>query len=233
VPAPDNPLLDMLVAAALGVFPPADGLVEVLPSPPGPTDAVVAFAGHHVVSADVPPDEVLARLDPDDIAAAMRAPFLAWLGERLRARVGLADATLAAPGMGAPPPVRLLPVGADDVRGNERVERARRFRTDLRVFTTEDRAGVLILGRGLAGRMEASFEVDPASRSRGLGRALALAARSMVPADDPLFVQVTPGNAASLRAVLAAGYTPIGGEAQFLRPHALTLLTARDREPRS
>jgi L-amino acid N-acyltransferase YncA len=77
---------------------------------------------------------------------------------------------------------------------------------------------VLILGRGLAGRLEASFEVEPAQRSRGLGRALALAARSMVPEGEPLFAQVTPGNAGSLRAVLAAGFRPIGGEAQFLRP---------------
>jgi GNAT superfamily N-acetyltransferase len=212
-----NPLLEMLRAAAGGRFPPADGLVEVLPSPPGPTDAVVAFAGHHVVAAGVGSDEVHAHLDPDDIASAMRAPFLTWLGDRLGARVGLADATLAAFGVDTPPPVALRPVDVDDVEGNERVDRARRFRTDLRVLRTEDGAGVLIVGRGLAGRMEASFEVDPASRSRGLGRALAMSARSMVPAREPLFVQVTPGNAASLRAVLAAGYRPIGGEAQFLR----------------
>jgi hypothetical protein len=217
VPASDNPLLDMLVAAARGTFPAADGLVQVLPSPPGPTDAVVAFAGHHVVAADVPRDEVIAQLDPNDIAAAMRAPFLAWLGQRLGARVGLADATLAAPGLREPPPVPLDEALAADFAGTERVDRALRFRTDLRVFTTVDRDGVLILGRGLAGRMEASFEVDSASRSRGMGRALALAARSMIPEGEPLFVQVTPGNAASLRAVLAAGYRPIGGEAQFLR----------------
>jgi GNAT superfamily N-acetyltransferase len=218
VQASSNPLLDMLVAAARGSFPPADGLVEVLPSPPGPTDAVVAFAGHHLVAADVSADDVRAQLDPDDIASAMRAPFLTWLGQRLGARVGLADATLAAHGVAAPPPVPLVPAEADDMEGNERVERARRFRTDLRVFRTEDGAGVLVVGRGLAGRMEASFEVDPGHRSRGLGRALAMAARSMVREGEPLFVQVTPGNAASLRAVLAAGYRPIGGEAQFLRP---------------
>src|SRR5690242_14773427 len=99
-PTTDNRLLRMLLDAARGSFPPADGRVEVLPSPPGPTDAVVAFAGHHVVAADLPEDEVMANLDPEDIASAMRAPFLAWLGERLGARVGLADATLAAAGVG-------------------------------------------------------------------------------------------------------------------------------------
>jgi hypothetical protein len=34
----------------------------------------------------------------------------------------------------------------------------------------------------------------------------------MVPRDEPLFAQVTPGNVASVRALLAAGYTPIASE---------------------
>ncbi|HXM55375.1 MAG TPA: hypothetical protein VOB72_08295, partial [Candidatus Dormibacteraeota bacterium] len=34
----------------------------------------------------------------------------------------------------------------------------------------------------------------------------------LAPAGEPVFVQVSPGNAASLRVVLAAGYRPIGSE---------------------
>ncbi|NUR85978.1 MAG: GNAT family N-acetyltransferase, partial [Nonomuraea sp.] len=34
----------------------------------------------------------------------------------------------------------------------------------------------------------------------------------------PLWAQVAPGNAASVRAFLAAGYVPIGAEALLVRP---------------
>ena len=46
---------------------------------------------------------------------------------------------------------------------------------------------------------------------------LAAAARGLVPAGEHLFAQVAPGNVASLRAFLAAGYRPIGAEVLFLR----------------
>lgn len=44
---------------------------------------------------------------------------------------------------------------------------------------------------------------------------LAAAALGLVPAGAPLFAQVAPGNSSSLRAVLAAGYQPIGSEVLF------------------
>jgi L-amino acid N-acyltransferase YncA len=72
--------------------------------------------------------------------------------------------------------------------------------------------GLMTLGRGVLGRYEVSVEVQPKERGRGLGRRLALAARSLVPDNEPLFAQIAPGNAASARAFLAAGYKPIGSE---------------------
>ena len=73
-----------------------------------------------------------------------------------------------------------------------------------------------MVGRGLAGRWEAAFEVDEAARGRGLGRALVAAALDVVPAGDPVFLQIAPGNVPSLRAALAAArFTPIGGELLF------------------
>ena len=69
-----------------------------------------------------------------------------------------------------------------------------------------------MLGRGVADRWEVSFEVDPAARGRGTGRALAAAALGLLPAGTPVFARVSPGNSVSLRATLAAGYLPIGGE---------------------
>jgi L-amino acid N-acyltransferase YncA len=75
---------------------------------------------------------------------------------------------------------------------------------------------VVVLGRGLAGRREVSLEIDEAARRRGLGRRLLLGARSLIPEGDVVFAQVAPGNAASLRAFLAAGFRPIGSEVLFL-----------------
>jgi hypothetical protein len=40
-------------------------------------------------------------------------------------------------------------------------------------------------------------------------------ARRLVGPGDVLFAQAAPGNAASLRALLAAGFRPIGSEALF------------------
>ncbi len=64
----------------------------------------------------------------------------------------------------------------------------------------------------MAGRWEISVEVDEDARHRGLGRALALSARHLIPADAVLWSQQAPGNARSIRAFRAAGYQPVGAE---------------------
>jgi hypothetical protein len=83
-----------------------------------------------------------------------------------------------------------------------------------------DPHGVLVLGRGVAGRWEAAFEVVDSARGHGLGRRLAGAARGLTPSGAALFVQVAAGNAASLRAVMAAGFRPIAGEVLFAPAYA-------------
>ncbi len=212
-------LLELLLAAAAGRFPPADARVEVLRSPPGPSDGVVAFTAHHVVAADVPAADVLARLDPDDIGAPMGARFLAWLADRVGSEPGMLDAVLAADPTSDPDATRLIP--RDDLAHHPRVARAIQYRTGVRLFADPDERGVLAVGRGLAGRLEVSLEVEPDHRGHGLGRALASAARSFSDG-EPVFAQVSPGNVSSLRAFLAAGYRPIASEVLFLKagPHA-------------
>ena len=148
----------------------------------------------------------------------MSPGFLGWLGERLGSHPGSLDLVLAAPGLGGEPPLALRAV--DDPAQHPRAARAQRYRRDLRVWTDPDGVGVLVLGRGLAGRREVSFEVDPARRNRGLGRLLEAAARHLTPAGEPLFAQVSPGNAASLRVVGTAGFRPIGAEVLFHRDGA-------------
>jgi GNAT superfamily N-acetyltransferase len=134
-----HPLLQIMLDAANGRPPTPDCSVELLPPPPCPVHAVLAFTAHSYVAAPV--------------------------------------------------------------------------------FADRDGGGVLLLGRGLAGRWEVAFEVEPDRRDRGLGRALAIAARHLVPRDQPLFAQVTPGNVASVRVLLAAGYAPIASEVLLFSSH--------------
>jgi GNAT superfamily N-acetyltransferase len=211
-------LLRLLHDAARGTPPAPDGLVEVWPPPPGPVDAVLAFTAHHVVAAAVDPGLVAARLPEGDLSAPTGPAFLAWLGDRLGSPPGSLDVVLAAGGLDGPPPLALAPGGGPE--RHPRAARAHRYRRDLEVWTAADGAGVLVLGRGLAGRRELAFEVDPAWRGRGLGRLLALAGRHLVPPGEPLFAQVAPGNAASLRTVEAAGFRPVGAEVLFHRDGA-------------
>ncbi len=208
-------LVTLLSDAASGLFPPADGSVRVLGPPPGRADAVMAFTGHHVIAADVSPDEVQRRLPPGDLSAPMNALFLSWLAATLGTAPGMLDVVLAASGAGSARRTEL--VRRNDLTDHPRVARAARYREDLAVFSDQEERGVVILGRGLAHRWEVSVEVDPVHRGRGLGRSLAEAARRIVPADTFLFAQVSPGNAASLRAFLAAGFRPLGAEVLFLR----------------
>jgi GNAT superfamily N-acetyltransferase len=211
-------LLRLLHGAATGAPPAADGVVEVWPAPAGAFDAVLAFTAHHVVAAGVEPALVAARLPEGDLSAPMSPGFLGWLGEQLGSFPGSLDVVLAARGLGGEPPLELR-AGVDPDR-HPRAARAARYRRDLRVWTDQDGAGVLVLGRGLAGRREVAFEVDPARRNRGLGRLLVTCARHLIPPGEPLFAQVSPGNAASLRVVEAAGFRPLGAEVLFHRDGA-------------
>jgi hypothetical protein len=215
VAAPTHPLRELLEAAARGRFPPPDAAVEVLPpASGGPTDAVCAFTAHHVVAAPVEADWVHERVRRDPLTAPVSAAFLAELGSRLGAAPGTVDVVLAAAALDGPPPLELVEDGGD----HPRAQRARQMRIGVRVLRTPAGDGHLILGRGLAGRLEASFDVATAARGDGLGRGLALAARHVAPEGAAVFAQVAPGNAASLRAVLAAGYMPLGAEVLFGRP---------------
>jgi hypothetical protein len=207
-----HPLAGMLTDAAHGRFPPFDGLVEVLPSPGPPCDALVAFTGHFVLAADIDRAEVAVRWP----AGALREPFspasLVWLEERLGRRSLTHDALLVAIGNGAGAPEWLH---RDDDVVHARVEEASHFRVIESIWT--DAVGSLvIIGRGLCGRWEVGYEVEPEQRGAGLGRRVVAAARGLVPAGEPLWAQVAPGNVASMRSTLAAGFVPVGAEMLFV-----------------
>jgi GNAT superfamily N-acetyltransferase len=202
-------LLDVFAAAAGGRLPPPDGRVEVHSGLVGKAAAVVAFPAHFYVLASVDPGWVLERLPPGDYSAPLGARFLVALADRIGAHIGASDAVLAAFAHGRETGVYLREITDDH---HPRIRRAHRYRDDVRAWRTKDGMGHVVLGRGLAGRWEVSYEVEPAARGQGLGRALATAALGLLPAGTPVFAQVSPGNSVSLRATLAAGYRPIGGE---------------------
>jgi GNAT superfamily N-acetyltransferase len=201
---------ELLGAVERGAFPPADAGLTLLRQP-NPRDAsVFSLTGHIYVIADVDQSWLDGHLRPGELAEAYGPAFLGAICAKLDRRVNAIDLLAVAPAGSAPggPELDLTPVVGLD---HPRVHRANRYRTDCRVFTVP--GGVLVLGRGFGGRWEVAIEVDPANRSRGLGRSLAAAARRLAPAGVQLWAQITPGNAASVRAFLAAGYRPVGQEA--------------------
>jgi hypothetical protein len=205
-----HPLLAFFHNAADGRFPPVDGQVTVLPPLPGGLECSIAFTGHAVIATARPVHEIRAR-GADGFGNSLAPDLLRYLAGP-GGWIGVTDATLVARGVGGSP--RLSERG--DADGHPRVRHARDLRTNVRVYG--DDRGLVTLAAGLAGRLELSIELDEQIRSsRGLGRSLLVDALTLIPPQRPVFAAVSPGNARSLRAFLASGFTPIGSEA-ILRP---------------
>ncbi|MFE9423820.1 GNAT family N-acetyltransferase [Kitasatospora sp. NPDC006697] len=203
-------LTTILAAAARGEFPPADGGVTVVPQPGEREAGVLSFTAHAVVFTDQDPRWVrsaVAASSHDPFAAPLCPPFLMAFAERIGRRIGNTDLLTVAPRLAGPPPLELAEI-AD--REHPRVVRALRFRDEVRVWQAD--GGMVLLGRGVAGRWETAVEVDGGAQGRGLGRALALSARHLVPEGEVLWAQQAPGNARSVRAFQAAGFRPVGAE---------------------
>lgn len=120
-------MLELLHAAARGAFPPEDGRTEVVSAVAGAPAAVLSFTAHHVVAADVPADEVLARVDPADLKGPLAPAVLAWLSSRTGLVSGSLDVLLAwVPERGVDFGSEVRPVEAGE---HPRVDRARRWPT--------------------------------------------------------------------------------------------------------
>lgn len=203
-------LAEILAAAARGHFPPPDGATTVVPQPNHRDAGVIAFTAHSVVFTDEDPHWVrttLASLDCDPLAATMSPRFLAALLDRTGRSADTIDLLTVAAALPGEPPLELREIADPD---HPRVLRARKRRDDVRVWSTD--GGLVVLGRGVAGRWETAIEVDEQARHQGLGRALATAARHLVPAGEPVWAQQAAGNARSVRAFQAAGFRPVGAE---------------------
>ncbi len=186
--------------------------MTVLRQPSDRDAGVISFTAHALIFADTDPGWIQSQLTPGDLSAPLDPRFLHALGQKLN-RSAHIDMLTCASTLPGDPPGGLELAEHRPATGHEhpRVLHALQHRDEVRVWQAD--GGVVIIGRGVAGRWEVAVEVDPASRGSGLGRQLALAARHLAPADGPLWAQIAPGNAASVRAFLHAGFRPVGAEA--------------------
>jgi hypothetical protein len=172
--------------------------------------AVVGLSGHFVLAADAPEDWVREQLPEGDLLAPLGPRFLAALGRRLGRRDDGVDMLLAARGVAGGARVRQVEPG-----DHPRVLRAHAHREEVRAYEADEGQTTLVLGRGLAHRWEVAVEVVPEARCRGLARRAFMDARKLVGPSAVLFAQAAPANAASVRALLGAGFQPIAAEVLF------------------
>jgi len=215
-----HPLADVIEDAANGRFPPVDGgWHRVTPWKQG-LEAVVAFTGHAVFAVDAATtDESLAGLGADGFGGAHDPRLVAELAGP-RGWIDSLDALLVGRGLGSEPTSSRL-VSRPDLASHPRVHFAATNRADVRVFGLEDpeQSSVVVLARGVAGLPEISFELDPDDRG-GAGAALVRDGLRLVPDSELVCAAAAPGNAASLRALLTAGFVPLGSLQLFRRDPA-------------
>ena len=208
-----HPLLDVLLAAADGRYPPVDGGVTFLPALDRGQRAVVALTGHAFVATPQDPAE-LAGLDLDGFGQVLSPPALTAIAGG--GEIGVNDVILVGRGTDGPAAI----TRTDRWDDHPRVRHANSLRRD--VVVNGDERGFYTLAKGLAGRPELSIElIDPGS-TPGVGRRFLADALNAFGASAgpgaPLFAAVSPGNARSLRSFLAAGFVPVGSEVIIVDP---------------
>ena len=203
-------LADLLRGVADGTPPPTESELTVVQPPDERSVGVLAFPGQHIIVADVSAEWVRSWLAGDDLSEPFSPQFLGLLSAVTGRAAGNIDTVLVARAHGRRRGLELAEITDSD---HPRVARAKLHRAEVRAWACP--GGLLVVGRGVAGRWEAAVEVDAAVRGFGLGRGLFGAALGLLPEGESVWAQVAPGNAASLRALLAAGYRPVGGEVLF------------------
>jgi GNAT superfamily N-acetyltransferase len=200
----------VLDEVAAGRFPAADGRVTIVPAPSQRDAGVLGFTAHSVIFIDADPGWVASQLPYGDLAGPLSPAFLQVLCAHTSRQAHTIDILCLAHAL--PGPSAIAMTSCADA-GHPRLARALRYRDSVQAWRAD--GGIVAIGRGIAGRWEVSIEVDPDRRGAGVGRALAAAARHLLPAGTPLWAQVAPANVASVRAFLAAGFQPAGAEAHL------------------
>jgi hypothetical protein len=213
-----HPLAQLITDAVDGRFPPVDGGWRRVPVWRPDVEAVVAFTGHAVLAVDHEvTDARLTALGVDGYGGANHPRVLlevagpdGWIDSL--------DAVLARRVEGARdvPPL----IDRPDLGDHPRAHFARALRDDVRVLGPADgsNGAVATISRGIGGLTEISVELDDAGRGRGGGAALVGSTVAAVSGADVVVAAVAPGNAASLRAFLRAGFVVVGS-VQMIRPN--------------
>ena len=177
-----------------------------------------SFTGHAVLAVrDDVADAELVALGVDGFGGAHDPRVVAALAGTA-GWIDSLDLLLARWGTVSERPSLAL-VARPDLAGHPRARRAARLRERPRVLGYPDasRSAVVILSRGVAGLTELSFELEPTCRGLGGGLALVRDALGTVSADEVVLAAVAPGNVASLRVLLSAGFVPLASLQLFAR----------------
>ena len=210
----EHSLGGLIVAVAGGHFPPADGSWRRVPPWRAGVEAVVAFTGHAVfaVGPDIP-DRLLTELGADGFGGAHDPRLIAALAGA-DGWIDSLDMLLVASGTGTSPLV-----DRPDLAAHPRAAFAARLRDCPRVMGYPDpgRSDLAIISRGIGGLTEISFELEPGRRGSGAGAGLVRDALGTVRDGEIAVAAVAPGNTASVRALLTAGFRPAGSIQLFTR----------------
>ena len=225
-----HPLAALITEAAAGRYPAADGgWRRVPPWRPG-LEGIVAFTGHAVlaVAPDIS-DARLIELGADGFGGAHDPRLVAGLA-RPDGWIDSLDVLLAGRGTGNATRAGPRLVDRPDLAAHPRAQFAARIRHRRRVLGYPDRgrSALAVISTGLAGLTELGFELEPERRGTGGGAALIRDALSAVPAGELVVAACAPGNAASLRALLTTGFSPLGSLQLFRRAHLHDPFTAKD-----
>lgn len=202
-----HPLGQLLLQCAEGRYPSPDGGWHRVTPWHHDVEGVIAFTAHAVLAVrDDVTDETLQRLGADGFGGAHHPRLVAALAGP-EGWIDSIDAVLLGRGTGQPSPL----VERPDLVGSPRVLHALGVRDVERVLGYPDPTdcSVVIVSRGLGGLPELSFELDARFRGGGRARGLVDDALAVLPDGEVVVTAVAPGNAASLRTVLGAGFVPV------------------------
>ena len=214
----DHPVARLIAAAAAGRFPDPDGgWRRVPPWRPG-LEAILAFTGHAVFALrpDIP-DRLLVSLGADGFGGA-HDPRLITALAGADGWIDSLDMLMATPGTGRAGIAPRL-IDRPDLATHPRARFAAGIRDHPRLMGYPDphRSALAVVSRGIAGLTEVSFELEPSHRGAGGGAELGRDALSAIPSRQLAVAAVAPGNAASVRALLSAGFVPLGSLQLFRR----------------